>query len=805
MSIHLFALLCALPLDTPASGAACAWDNEIRANGVNGRAMSPPAFPDIRVVDDFVVHENECRVSSIQIAAIEDGAWTDGGQITVTIYTDTGGEGPGAELVSVERQFTKLDSGAEYFGRDSFQYWIEVLDVDLVKGRYWLGVRNERGGGSGTNYWMTSDGGVDGVNSDIGWFSLNAGETWSPEGADWHHAFEINLNSRVGACCRDNGGCTDGVFEPRCQNRFAPGMACADLEPGFCTGACCHPDGTCDDDVSRDGCGEDRFAQGVPCAELEEPCAPTCLAVPAKKLLSVDRRENSWFGHSVAISGRTMVVGMQRQRNGTGRTAAQVYELERTGPSWQTRLLPPEQDVEDEFGWTVAIAGNPAHVIAVGAPGDDAVVPDAGAVYVFRKRGSGQEWDREGVIRVDDAEEDDYFGRAIAVWGDIIVVGHPKDDDLGEGSGSVYVFRFDGDEWPLEQKIQLPDGRESDFFGGSVDVEGDLLVVGSSADGRETNSGAVFTYRFERGQWIFGDKIFPEDGESFDGFGAVSLSGDALLVAAPGDDDNGDRAGAGYIFRYANSTWKQEAKLLPERGMPSSRLGLSRSLEGTTAVLGTRFGTTFGERTGIAYVFHRDGQGSWAETGTLLPTGQQRSSEFATSVGVFGSIVVIGSPRDGLGFDNSGSAYVFRAVSTDCNDNGIADACDIAQRRSFDRDLNGLPDECEGVCCVGDTCVESILDECEGFGCVRDPAGVCDGDVDGDGQVNPVDSGLVAAAMGSMREADLCNHDLDCDGNINPVDVGIVESLFGTCDPPRPACGAGEWHEGRECRNFDCP
>ncbi len=75
-----------------------------------------------------------------------------------------------------------------------------------------------------------------------------------------------------------------------------------------------------------------------------------------------------------------------------------------------------------------------------------------------------------------------------------------------------------------------------------------------------------------------------------------------------------------------------------------------------------------------------------------------------------------------------------------------------------------------------------------GGSCVRDPEWICDGDVDGDGQVNPVDSGLVQAAFGSVDDQDLCNYDVDCDGQINPVDSGIVQSPFGTCEEPRDVC-----------------
>jgi len=68
---------------------------------------------------------------------------------------------------------------------------------------------------------------------------------------------------------------------------------------------------------------------------------------------------------------------------------------------------------------------------------------------------------------------------------------------------------------------------------------------------------------------------------------------------------------------------------------------------------------------------------------------------------------------------------------------------------------------------------------------------MCDGDTDGDGQVNPVDSGLVQAAFGSTDANDLCSYAIDCDGQINPVDSGIVQSLFGVCQDPRDVCTTG--------------
>jgi hypothetical protein len=120
--------------------------------------------------------------------------------------------------------------------------------------------------------------------------------------------------------------------------------------------------------------------------------------------------------------------------------------------------------------------------------------------------------------------------------------------------------------------------------------------------------------------------------------------------------------------------------------------------------------------------------------------------------------------------------------------------------------------EVYGACCVDEEgfCADAMLEEecadwhgrfaadstcadldppCgETRGCTRNPQWVCDGDVDGNGVVNPVDVGLVQAAFGSINEDDLCRYDLDCNGVINPVDAGLVQALFGQCDPPRDVC-----------------
>ena len=179
----------ALALTSVAMANDIKWDNNIISNGINGRAVSPPGFPDIRVADDFRLGSDNV-IKDAHFGMIEDGGWTDGGLLEVTFYANVNNL-PGAVVAQRSGAFDKMATGRQLFGRNEFHYWIEFDGVALDAGSYFVQVRNPLGGGAGTNYWLTSDGGPDGMGTPDGVFSLDAGNTWTSEGAGWQHAFEL--------------------------------------------------------------------------------------------------------------------------------------------------------------------------------------------------------------------------------------------------------------------------------------------------------------------------------------------------------------------------------------------------------------------------------------------------------------------------------------------------------------------------------------------------------------------------------------------------------------------------------------
>lgn len=175
--------------------------------------------------------------------------------------------------------------------------------------------------------------------------------------------------------------------------------------------------------------------------------------VPQGKIVASDRKLNMMFGHNISIDGEYIVVSSQYESN-------------------------------DELGL------NP--------------LSDAGAVYVFKRE--NYQWNQVQKIVPNDRKVDDRFGYQVAIKGKYIVVSSRNDLDANglnfkSGSGSIYIFRKEGEKWIQSQKIVAIDRDEGDGFGNSISLTERHLIVGSSEDDHNennqlylSNAGSVYFY-----------------------------------------------------------------------------------------------------------------------------------------------------------------------------------------------------------------------------------------------------------------------------------------------------------------------
>lgn len=324
----------------------------------------------------------------------------------------------------------------------------------------------------------------------------------------------------------------------------------------------------------------------------------------------------------------------------------------------------------DWFGNSVAIDGDTLVVGAHEKTTEDGV--SAGAVYVFeRNEGGPNNWGQVIVLHASDADDNDYFGRSVAIDGDTIVVGAdganielPEDNTIFS-AGAAYVFERSevGSTWAEAAVLHADDADEYDSFGWAVAIDGDTLIVGAKNEDGESGStsgcGAAYVFDRDEGSptdWDQVDTLHASDAEASDSFGwSVDISGSTLVVSAIDEDTQGPNSGAIYVFERTSS-W-DEVDILYAEGDDDF---VEVAIDGDTLVVGAK-SSTQGDGSGAAYVFERNV--TWSQDDILYASNASANDRFGSSVAISGDTIVVGAIyEDGetgiLTFDG-GAAYVF--------------------------------------------------------------------------------------------------------------------------------------------------
>ncbi|MDJ0837808.1 MAG: hypothetical protein QNK37_14930 [Acidobacteriota bacterium] len=280
------------------------------------------------------------------------------------------------------------------------------------------------------------------------------------------------------------------------------------------------------------------------------------------------------------------------------------------GHTQQAELLADDDDAGDEFGKAVALHGDLA---LIGARYDDEEATDAGAAYLHsRNQGGSDNWGQFLKLTASDAAADDLFGSGLCLRSDTAVVGAPKNDSAANDAGAVYIFKRNeggADNWGELIQITASDAQAGDQFGKDV---------------------------------------------------AVNEGQDTIIVGARFEDTNGGNAGAAYIFgrnEGGTDNWGQVAKLTADDGASGDRFGKSVTISGDIAVVGAWRDDS---DMGAVYIFYRNegGTDNWGQVAKI--PGDATGDQFGKSLDLSGDTLLVGAPRVDLTATNVGAAYIFK-------------------------------------------------------------------------------------------------------------------------------------------------
>ncbi|MGQ9926872.1 MAG: FG-GAP repeat protein, partial [Chloroflexaceae bacterium] len=200
---------------------------------------------------------------------------------------------------------------------------------------------------------------------------------------------------------------------------------------------------------------------------------------------------------------------------------------------------------------------------------------------------------------------EDLFGRSVAIAGNTIVVGAPYEDssaasnpnDNGaNNSGAAYVFTRSGTGWTQRAYLKASSIGAGDQFGYAVALSGNTLLVGAPGEG---GSGAVYVFTGGDATWTQQAYLKAANAGIGDYFGAfVAIDGDMLAVGAPGEasgnpadpnDNSAPNAGAAYVFMRSGATWTQRGYLKAANVQAEDLFGTSTAISGNTVVVGAPY------------------------------------------------------------------------------------------------------------------------------------------------------------------------------------------------------------------------
>ncbi len=310
----------------------------------------------------------------------------------------------------------------------------------------------------------------------------------------------------------------------------------------------------------------------------------------------------------------------------------------------EDQLLDAMAPDESLSGFSVAIDGDRA---LVGAPGSFGA--QTGRVYVF-ERAAGR-WSR-----VDEIDNPDgmvgSFGFSVALRGNVAVIGEPAASGAAR-PGRAHRYEFDGSEW-MGEELTRP-GDAPNRFGTSVAISDQWIAVGAPDTDSSAAAGAVYVYPIDG---VAAEAVAPGEVEADDRFGeSVALSGDSLLVGAPGDDLQGMNVGAVYPFEHDGASWVGGAVLRP--GLADRAefgIGVALADGGRQALVGAPEEA----EGGLAFVYVRSATSeAWPAPQRLQADERTSSDNFGASVALEDGVAVVGNPLDDGDAADVGSASLF--------------------------------------------------------------------------------------------------------------------------------------------------
>lgn len=469
--------------------------------------------------------------------------------------------------------------------------------------------------------------------------------------------------------CDDLNPCTKDVCKNfMCTHNLIEGVSCSNdgscEENQICTESCeCTSNLTLHDFTSNlcnsSLCNLDEIITVTSLAQTFSLPGniTTHVLIDSIKVAPEMKTGNQRFGSSVVSCGEHMFVGSERRDGMDG--AVYIYKITEDDfvlMSFETQILPGPSS--SNFGFSISISENCTYLV-VGAPDLDPM--NRGGFLIFQRNESGVEVQYDLFQTVTTSSTSD-LGESIDISNseNLTIVSGDSDSD----NAKVFDYNPGMDQWELSQTITGNDTMNNDLFGSSVDILGDLLVIGAP---NENSRGAAYIFEFDGLNWVNIQKIIGSDQQNGDEFGScVAFFENYIVVGTPNAERNGVSSGGVYLFKNnitspSSPIYLEVDSVFPESLGNSALFGTSCSFnnEGLLIIGAPDYDVVSGNNIGIAIVYSINENDELEESyrlensDTVVANGRIGSSVFISD-----NLTIAGAPTYNIGGVSSGIVLV---------------------------------------------------------------------------------------------------------------------------------------------------
>ena len=236
-----------------------------------------------------------------------------------------------------------------------------------------------------------------------------------------------------------------------------------------------------------------------------------------------------------------------------------------------------------------------------------------------------------------------YFGLSVAVSGNIVVIGAPYENS---DVGNAYIFN--AQTGALVATLSPPGTQSGGNFGFSVAAYGNTVVIGAPSE--NNNVGNAYIFNAQTGALVA--TLSPPGTQSGGSFGfSVATESDTVVVGAPAENST---IGCAYVFD--GTTGALKFALYSSSAQYGGQFGWSGAVSGSNVVVGAPYQTVDSySNAGNAYEFDAT---TGLPIGTLANPNPQGGENFGWSVAMGSNFIAVGAPYASVG-GNPGNAYIF--------------------------------------------------------------------------------------------------------------------------------------------------